>query len=383
MPWSNQGGGGPAGGGPWGSPPGGGKGGGGGGGPWGGNGRGPNGGGQRPPDIDAAISALFDRLKQMFPGGSPGMRGAALIAIVLVGGWLATGLYRVQAGSQGVELVFGRFAQLTSPGLNYNWPSPIGQTVTLPVDQINQIEIGFRAERGAQADVPDESLMLTGDENILDLDFSVFWRVDDAYKFLFRIRDPEATVKRVSESAMREIIGRTDIQPALNEARGRIQSDTRELMQQILDQYESGIRITEVQLQKVDPPAPVVDAFLEVQRAAADRERLRNEAEAYRNQIIPEARGQAEKMRQDAEAYREQATSTATGEAARFLSVYDSWRRAKDVTTERLYLETMEDVLKNANKVLVDGDATSGIVPYLPLDKLGAAPAAGQKGGDK
>ena len=370
MPWNNQGGG-QGGGGPWGSPPSGG-----GQNPWSGGGsRGPGGGGPNPPDFDEWLRRGQDKMKSMVPGGGGlGPRTIIGIGAVLLLGWLATGIYRVEAGSQGVELVFGRYTGVpTSPGLCYNWPAPIGETLTPRVEQINRIDVGFQASVDGRTtrDVADESLMLTGDENIIDLDFSVLWRIQDAGQFLFRLREPEATIKRVAESAMREVIGRTEIQPALNEARQRTQDDTRLLMQQVLDEYESGIQITEVQLQRVDPPQQVVDAFLEVQRAAADRERLRNEAEAYRNQIIPEARGRAEQMRQEAEAYREQVMSRAQGDASRFSSVRESWELSPDVTSRRLYLETMEEVMRGTTKIIIDQQSGGqGVVPYLPLDQL-------------
>ena len=241
-----------------------------------------------------------------------------------------------------------------------------------------RIEIGFRGEqapRGTRSttrgsgDIPSESLMLTGDENIIDIDFVVLWRVQDAGKFLFAIRDPENTIKKVAESAMREIIGRTRIQQALTEARAQIEQDAKALMQTMLDSYESGIVINDVQLQQVDPPGPVVDAFDDVQRARADRERLRNEAEAYRNDILPRARGQAEQIIQQAEAYREEVMNRASGDAERFTSVYQAYALDKDVTAERLYIETLEDILSNAQKILIDGDQ-GNVLPYLPLNEL-------------
>lgn len=394
MPWSNQGGGGPWGG----SPGGGGSNGGGGGGPWnggggnhgggnnpwggsggGGNRKGPfggggGGGGQQPPDLEDLIRQGQERLKGWIPGGGSGGWLIGILAALVVGGWLATGFYRVETGSQGVELVFGAYVETTAPGLRYNWPSPIGQTFTPQVDRVNRIDIGFSdvGARGANTDVPDESLMLTGDENIIDLDFSVFWRIQDARNFLFRIRDPEATVKRVAESAMREVIGQTPIQPALNEGRAQIQVTTTEVIQQILDDYQSGILITDLQMQQVRPPPAVVDAFDDVQRAAADRVRIRNQAEAFRNDIIPRARGEAQQMLQQASAYREQVVNRARGDADRFNSVYESWVLSRDVTTRRLYLETLETVLSQANKIVIDTNSVggSGVVPYLPLDQL-------------
>jgi membrane protease subunit HflK len=237
-----------------------------------------------------------------------------------------------------------------------------------------RVEIGFRDRASARdtgGDVAGESMMLTGDENISDIDFVVLWRISDAGKFLFQIRDPETTVKKVAESAMREIIARTPIQKALTEARGEVETDTKALMQKMLDEYNSGVVVNSVQLLKVDPPAQVVDAFDDVQRARADRERMRNEAETYRNDIVPRARGEAQKLLQDAEAYRLAVTSKAQGEAERFLSVYNAYSQAQDVTQRRMYLETMQEILKGTKKVIV-GDKGAPILPYLPLDQLKA-----------
>jgi membrane protease subunit HflK len=209
-------------------------------------------------------------------------------------------------------------------------------------------------------------MMLTGDENIIDIDFVVRWRIRDAADFLFNIRNPENTIKSVAESVMREVIGRTPIQPALTEARGQIEDQVRAGIQAILDQYGAGIAITQVQLQKVDPPAAVIEAFRDVQRAAADRERQRNEAEAYRNDIIPRARGEAERMVQEAQGFRDSQEARARGEAQRFIQVLSAYEQARDVTVRRIYLETMEEILRRNPKVLVD-DRLQGLVPFLNL----------------
>lgn len=368
MPWSNQGGGG--GGGPWGSPPGGG-----GQNPWG---RPPSGGGgPQPPDLEALLRKGQDRFKKVLPGGFGGGRGIALVAGVLLLLWAASGIYRVQADEQGVVLRFGEWVGTTQPGLRYHLPAPIETVFTPKVTRVNRIEIGYRSagenRRGVgERDVSDESLMLTGDENIIDIDFTVFWVIKDAGQYLFKIRDPEATVKKAAESAMREVIGRTDIQPALTEARQEIENSTQALLQAMLDEYQSGIEVTQVQLQKVDPPAAVVDAFNDVQRARADRERLRNEAEAYRNDVIPRARGEAERLIQEASAYREEVVNLAQGDGQRFLAVYEAYALSKDVTVQRMYLETMEDILRGTTKVIIDANAENGqgVVPYLPLNEL-------------
>ena len=315
------------------------------------------------------------------PGGMGTGRGIAIIIGLFAVIWLASGIYRVEADEQGVVLRFGQWVRTEEPGLRYHLPSPIEAVLLPKVTRVNRIEVGYRStgegRRGAR-DVPDESLMLTGDENIIDIDFTVFWVIKDAGEYLFKIRDPEATVKKAAESAMREVIGRTDLQPALTEARQQTETSTRDLLQAMLDEYEAGIEITQVQLQQADPPAPVIDAFNDVQRARADRERARNEAEAYRNDIIPRARGEAERLIQEASAYREEVVSLAQGDAERFLKVYDAFLQAKDVTAKRMYLETMEEILRGTQKVIIDGDAQGGqgVVPYLPLNQLRSSPTA-------
>ena len=264
-----------------------------------------------------------------------------------------------------------------NPGLHWFFPSPIGDVITPDVEQVRRVDIGYRAATGSRSagsvrDISEESLMLTGDQNIADLDFAVQWKVKDAGEFLFNIRDPESTVKAAAESAMREVIGQTELQAALTGGRKQIEDKTRELLQEILDAYDTGITINIVQLQKVDPPTAVIDAFNEVQRARQDKDRKRNEAEAYRNRIVPTARGEAEQVIQQARAYKAKAIKEAEGEAKRFLSVYETYKTAKDVTTQRIFLETMQEVLKGANKVIIDRGAQggSGVVPYLPLNEL-------------
>ena len=224
--------------------------------------------------------------------------------------------------------------------------------------------------RSGVRDVPEESLMLTGDENIVDVDFVVFWRIKDAQKYLFNIQNPEITVKEVAESAMREVVGKSDIQPLLTGARQKTEQDVQKLMQDVLDHYGAGISVDQVQLQKVDPPTQVIDAFRDVQAARADKERLQNEAGSYANRVLPEARGDAERIMQGARAYREQTVAEATGQTARFLKVYDEYKKAPEVTRKRMYLETMERVLGGTDKIIIDSKTTQGVVPFLPLDQL-------------
>jgi membrane protease subunit HflK len=378
MIWKSEGGG-P--GGPWGTGP---RGGGHGGGPWGG-GRGNGGGGPsgprgprgpQPPNFEELLRRSQDRFRRVFPGGAGMGTGIAIVIAAIVVLWLASGIYRVLPDEVGVVLRFGAYNRMTQPGLNYHWPTPIESVERPSVTRINRTEIGFRSNESGSTrggrQLPEEALMLTGDENIVDINFSVFWFIKDAQSYLFDIRHPEGTVKSAAESAMREIIGETPIAQALAEGRGKIETDTQHLLQRILDSYKAGIEITQVQLAKVDPPAPVIDAFRDVQRALADRERLRNEAEAYRNDIIPRARGDAVKIRQEAEAYRAQVIAQSQGDADRFTAVYKAFKAAQDVTLQRLYIETMEEILKNSNKIIIDkaAEGQSGVLPYLPLPSL-------------
>ena len=339
--------------------------------PWGGG----MGGSSQSPDFEELLRKGQDRFRRFF---SNGFKAFLLIILVVISLWLLSGFYRVQPDEQGVVLIFGKWIKTEQPGLHYNFPWPIGDVITPKVTRVNRIDIGYRTlidrrnDSSIQQDVPDESLMLTGDENIIDIDFTVFWVIKDAGQYLFKIRDPETTAKKAAESAMREVIGRTELQPALTEARQTIESATRELLQRMLDDYQSGIEITQVQLQQSDPPAPVVDAFNDVQRARSDRERLRNEAEAYRNDIIPRARGEAEQLIQEAEAYKEEVVNLAIGDSSRFLSILEVYQANREVTARRMYFETMEHVLGQTEKIIIDTEAigNQGVLPYLPLDQL-------------
>jgi membrane protease subunit HflK len=253
-------------------------------------------------------------------------------------------------------------------------PYPIEEVRLPKVTRQNIIEIGMRTALGGRSgsrDVPEESLMLTGDENIVDVDFVVYWRIKDAQKYLFNIQNPDTTVKEVAESAMREVVGQSNIAPILTEARQKTEQGVQKLMQEVLDNYGAGIRVDQVQLQKVDPPAQVIDAFRDVQAARADNERLQNEAFAYAKKIVPEARGEAERILQGAIGYQQQTVAEANGQTARFLKVYEEYKKAPDVTRKRMYLETMERVLGGADKIIIDGKASQGIVPFLPLDQMG------------
>jgi modulator of FtsH protease HflK len=294
--------------------------------------------------------------------------------------WGFSGFFRVEPDELGVVLRFGKFTREVQPGLNYHLPYPIETALLPPALRINKIDIGMRPvediRRGASVrEVPEESLMLTGDENIVDIDFAVLWKVKPASvgDYLFNIQNPEGTVKAVAESAMREVIGRSNIQPILTGARQVTETAVQELMQKTLDHYGAGILIQQVQLQKVDPPAQVLDAFRDVQAARIDLDRSVNEAQTYANRVIPEARGNVAKITQAAEAYKLQTVALATGETSRFLKIYEQYKKAPDVTRERMYLETMERVLGGSDKTIIDTGPPSGpgVVPYLPLTELG------------
>ncbi|HEX3674989.1 MAG TPA: FtsH protease activity modulator HflK [Rhizomicrobium sp.] len=347
-----------------------------GGGPWG---RGPTGGGSGnpPPDLEELLRRSQDRLKRFVPRGGGGFTGAglAIIALGIVAVWLLSGIYVVNPSEQGVVLRFGQFVARTGPGINYHLPWPIETVYTPNVTAQNQINIGYRTDADATdetpvGDVPQESLMLTGDENIVDVNFTVYWVIKDAANYLFDVSDPNATIKAVAESAMREVVGENQIEPILTQDRGPVQDQVRELMQKTLDSYHAGVTITGVNMQKVDPPGQVLDAYRDVQAARSDQESMRNQAEGYANKIIPEARGNAAKIVQDAQAYKQQVIAEASGEAARFTSVYDEYKKAPEVTRRRIYLETMSGILAGTNKVIMDDSAGRGVVPYLPLPGL-------------
>lgn len=332
------------------------------------------------PDFEENLQKLKDKMGSLLPNGF--QSSIMIVGSLLLAGWFLTGFYRVSADEQGVVQRFGKMVRTEQPGLRYHLPAPIEVVYTPKVTRVKKVEVGYRTENGemdrsGKKDFGDESLMLTGDENIIDINFTVFWVVKDAGEFLFKIRDPQGTVKKAAESAMREVIGQTEIQPALTEARQEIELKTQQLLQEMLNNYNSGIEITQVQLQKVDPPSAVIDAFNDVQRARADKERLRNEAEAYQNSIVPVARGDAERILENAAAYKDQQMRLAEGDAKRFKSVLDAYQENKTVTGDRLYFEAMETILQNTPKIIIDKSAQGGqgVVPYLPLSQLKNEPA--------
>ncbi len=361
MPWSNQsgnGGGWKSGGGPWGQRPG--------------------GGGAPAPDLEELLRKSQDKLKQALPGGrfsGPVVAVAAVLIAGLIGFFTFT--VRVNPDELGVVLRFGKYVRQLSPGLNFRLPYPIESVYTPQVTRVNRIEIGMRGAAdgrsitGAIRDVQEESLMLTGDENIVDVDFQVLWRIKDASAYLFNIQNPATTVKEVAESAMREAVGQNNIQDLLTQKRSEVELAVQQLMQRVLDSYGAGVEVNQIRLQKVDPPSQVIDAFRDVQAARADQERIRNEADAYANRVVPEARGEAQRILQAAEAYKEQTVAEANGQAARFLSIYNEYKKAPQVTRQRMFLETMERVFGGMDKIIIDEKGGGqGVVPYLPLDQL-------------
>ncbi len=367
MPWNSDG----KGGGTWkpGNP-----------GPWGQSPRGPI-------DLEEWLRRGQSRLRQLLPGG--GLGGRSLLALALVGIllWLLSGFYVVEPNEVGLNMIFGRYTGKTQSGLNYNLPFPIGSVEKLQVTDRNLINIGFTYRQDpqnpgqqTQVDVPEESLMLTGDQNIADVKFVVIWQIDPVHPedYAFNIANPPDTVKAVAESAMREVIGHSLIRKILTAERKVIEPEVQDLMQRILNSYKAGVLVLQVQLQSVDPPQQVIAAFRDVTAAQQDRDRMRNEAEAYANRIVPTARGQAAAILQQAEGYRLQTVAQATGEASRFDQIYAQYKNAPAVTRERMYLETMEKVLGSANKVILDEPGGQSVVPYLPLPQLAPQSAEGE-----
>jgi modulator of FtsH protease HflK len=345
------------------------------------------GGGMRPGDFEELLRRLKARFARFLPEGGMGPRGWSVAGIAILVLWLLSGFYIVSPYEQGVVLRFGKFVGHTTSGVNYHLPWPIETAYTPEVTRQQQINIGYKvlSDSSSQAqteDVPDESLMLTGDENIVDVNFTVFWQIKDANAYLFnvdlKIGKADDTVKAVAESAMREVVGQEHMDQIMTSHREQIQLKVRQLMQQALDSYRAGIVVTDVKMQKADPPLEVREAYLDVQKALADQDRKRNEAEAYANTIIPQARGEAAQIVQDAEAYRQRSIAEASGEAKRFLAVDREYKKAPGVTRQRMYYETMSQVLAPMNKIIVD-DAAKGVVPYFqmpPLAKTLPAPAA-------
>jgi membrane protease subunit HflK len=377
MPWNNQSGGGGGwksgggnNGGPWGQ------------GPWG-QGGGSGGGGQ--PDLEDILKRSQDKMKQVMHGGG-GLPGplvflAAILAAAAVA-WYAF-FFRVNPDELGVVMRFGQFVRQEPPGLHFRLPYPI-EEVRLPKVTVQQtIEIGMRG--GSRTGSSEGSLMLTGDGNVVDVRFVVYWRIkpEAVGDYLFNIQNPEITVREVAESAMREVVGQSNLQPLLTEGRAKAQADVQKLMQSILDYYGAGVRIDQVQLREVDPPAQVISAFRDVQSAGQDKDRYIKEAQTYADQVVPRAKGEADRILAAAQGYKDQTVAEAVGQTARFLKVYEEYKKAPDVTRERLFLEMQEKVLTGTDKIILDGkNGGSGVVPYLPLDQLQKKPATTTEGGN-
>ncbi|MFV0366914.1 MAG: FtsH protease activity modulator HflK [Hyphomicrobiaceae bacterium] len=385
MPWNNQNGGG---GGGWKSGGSGGS--GGGGGPWGqgpwGQNQGGGGDGGQQPDLEEMLKRGQDRVKQVMRGGGGGRGGGLGIPGPLMGLFILGGLallafyaltFQVGPSEKGVVLLLGKADREEGPGIHLRYPAPIETVRMLDVLTQKKVEVGFRSfgrgDNVSSRDVQEESLMLTGDENIVDIDFVVLWVIDNAENYLFKLKDPAKTVKMVSESSMREVIGRSKVSDVLAPGREPIEIAVKELIQKVLNNYKAGVQILEVKIQQALPPTAVRAAFEDVIAALQDRQRAVNEAQAYANKIEPEARGEAERILQIAKGYQEQTVAEAKGQAARFDKVYEEYKKAPDVTRKRMFLETMERVLHGTDKIILDqsGNGGGGVVPYLPLNELG------------
>ncbi len=340
------------------------------------------------------IRALWEQMRPRMGGAAPRLNPWLVVGVLLLL-WGASGIYIVAPDEQGIVLRFGRVVRESGPGPGYHLPWPVEQVIKPSVTQIRKEEIGFRTiDVGPPAQyraVDGEALMLTGDENIVKLQFIVQYKVREEptgpRDFVFNVRDPQGVLRDAAEAAMREVVGRNDIDNALTEGKERIQNDAQTLLQEILDRYQTGIEVVTVKLQDVDPPDQVSDAFKDVISAQQDKERLINEARGHANDVVPKARGQAAQLVNEAQAYAAAKVQDSTGQAQRFIALHDEYAKAKDVTRLRLYLETMEQVLPRANTIILDDTAGRQVVPYLPLDQLGRrrgdAPAANTQGGEE
>ena len=350
----------------------------------GGGGRRPEGDGPQIPEIDDLVKKGQEQLRVLMGGrggsgqGNGGQRGGGTgpmftrgtLGLGIVGAvilWAMASFYTVKPEEQSVELFLGEFSAIGNPGLNFApWPVVTAEVIPVTREQTEDIGTGVRGS--------DAGLMLTGDENVVDIDFQVVWNIDDPAKFLFNLRDPRPTIRAVSESAMREIIAQSQLAPILNRDRGVIAERLQDLIQTTLNNYDSGVNIIRVNFDRADPPEPVIDAFRDVQAAEQERDRLQNVADAYANRVLAEARGEAAQVLEEAEGYRARVVNEAEGEASRFVAVLDEYLKAPEVTRKRLYLETMEQVLGDVDKIILDdnaaGGAGQGVVPYLPLNEL-------------
>lgn len=339
--------------------------------------QGPTPGGKKPqndPELDDALKK-FSQQWRGFMGGDGGGNGInkktwlyGFYALVIL--WLlSSSVFMLSSGEKAVILRFGEYYRTVGEGLNFKFPYPIEKSYVKSVSKVNQFDVGADAE----------NLMVTADENIADVKYTVLWRIKNLQAFVFNLDDPEQTVRAAAESAMREVIGNTNLATALGEAEGRtlITQESQDILQQMLDHYKAGVEIVGVQLKRVDVPPQVIEAQIDVQNAKTEQEKIKNQADAYRNDLLPRARGEAEQMLQEAEGYKESTIAVAKGEADRFNKVYDEYRNAKDVTKKRIYLETMQGIMKGMDKIIVDQNGKT--VPYLPLSGITKVPTEGGK----
>lgn len=335
---------------------------------------------RQPPNNDNELDELLrnsqEKIQKVLRNGkNGGSKFFILIIFAVVLIWLSSGFYNVEQGEQAIVLRFGKFVRLAMPGLNYHIPDPIERVIKHRVERIESEEIGSRSAqqvdgvqlRNTARQVPEESLMLTGDENLVDVNFIVQWKIRDIKQYIFNVLKPRDTVKSAAESAMRDVIGNTPIVIAQTQGRSVVESRVRDLLQHMLDIYNVGIEVVNVRLLKVEPPSEVIDAFRDVQTARADKEREINQAQAYQNDIMPRARGEASMIVQEAEAYKQQVIAIATGEVSRFNALYKQYQNAQQLTKKRLYIESMESILQNTNKIILDGNMDKNVIPYLPL----------------
>ena len=363
------------------------------GGPWGNRGKKPE---TAIPDIEDILNRGSDSMRSILGGGGRrrSRRGSGgprftrsqllLGVLIVIGAWAYVSFYTVRPEERSVELFLGTYYNTGQPGLNLApWPIVTREILSVTRERTEDIGVGGNFEsdefsnsgfqQGANRRGIDDGLMLTGDENIIDVDFQVVWNINDPAKFLFNLADPTETIRAVSESAMREIMARSNLAPILNRDRGIVATNLQELIQSTLDNYEAGMNVVRVNFDKADPPREVIDSFREVQAAEQERDRLEKQADAYANRVTASARGEAAQLKEEAEGYRAQVVNVAEGEASRFLAVLEEYRKAEDVTRKRLYFETMERIMGSVDKVIIDqtgADGSSGVVPYLPLNEL-------------
>jgi membrane protease subunit HflK len=329
-------------------------------------------------ELGKFFEKILNYLKKLFDDKPNGELPKSLIGMIILGisiFWLSLGFYKVNTDENAVLLYFGKFYKVATPGLNYHIPYPFGKVIKKSVTAVNIEEFGFTSnsskKKNLNRDLNAESIMLTGDENIVDIEFQVQWQIADVKDFTFNLVDPTQSIRASAESAMREIIARTPIAGALSDGKGKIEQETKDLLQEILNSYQAGVRIVLVQLRRVDPPEQVINSFRDVQTAKADKEKEINEAQAYANDIIPRARGEAAQMKEQASAYAQEVVANAQGEAARFTAVYNQYTKSKQVTKKRIYLETMEKIYRDNDKIFIDKSAAkSGVMPYFPLNDI-------------